>query len=275
MKLRIAGVLLAGAALLGASASIGAQSYRQRGITPIFDGWDTEADGTRLFYFGYINRNSAEVVVPIGPANTFEPAPADRGQPTVFLPGRHEHVFTVRIPPEFTPKDKWVWSLQSEMGPQAANASLDQLYILEQRENEDPNARPPAIRAAHVVANVGVPIQLMPQVTPAKASGQVVVEGAAAEAAGLNVTWSKYRGAGEVTFSAVPGAEPARAAGRGRGRGAEAAPGQFPVACGAKPTAACGAVMARFATPGQYMLRAAARQDGLQGLAFVNVTVNP
>jgi hypothetical protein len=33
--------------------------------------------------------------------------------------------------------------------------------------------------------------------------------------------------------------------------------------------------MARFSAPGEYMLRAAARQDGLEARAFVRVTVRP
>ena len=69
------------------------------------------------------------------------------------------------------------------------------------------------------------------------------------------------------------GAPPVEA-GRGRGRGAvEARPGLHPVACGVKPAAGCGAVIARFTEPGVYTLRLAARQDGLQGLAFAKVTV--
>jgi hypothetical protein len=274
MQLRRAILLAAACGLaLGVTSPSSAQTYRQRGITPIFDGWETLADGSRLFYFGYINRSGVEVVIPIGASNTFDGSTADRGQPTNFLPGRHEHVFTVKAPAD--PKTKMVWTVNSEMGKQTANASFDQLYILEERENEDPHAKPPAIKLADVVAKVGEPVRLAPEVTPATASGQVVVEGAAAEAAGLNIEWSKYRGAGAVSFSAVPGAELKRPI--GRGRAAEGGPpvGSFPIACGQKPAAGCGAVMARFAEPGAYMLRAAARQDGLQGLAFVKVTVQP
>jgi hypothetical protein len=246
------------------------QQYRQRGISPIFDGWEELPDKSRLFYFGYINRNPTEVIVPIGPENGFDGSSSDRGQPTNFLPGRHEHVFTIKAPAD--PKAKLVWTVKSEMGTQTANASFDQLYILEERENEDPNAKPPEIRSADVAAKVGQPVRLNPDVKPAAASGQVVVEGAANEAPGLNVDWSKYRGDGTVTFSAVPGSERLRPV---RGRSAESAEpvGSFLVGCGAKPAAGCGAVMATFGQPGAYLLRAAARQDGLQGLAFVKVVV--
>jgi hypothetical protein len=47
------------------------------------------------------------------------------------------------------------------------------------------------------------------------------------------------------------------------------------VACGSKPAPSCGAALATFNEPGAYTLRAAARQDGLQSIAFVRVTVTP
>jgi hypothetical protein len=105
------------------------------------------------------------------------------------------------------------------------------------------------------------------------------VEGAAAESAGLNVTWSKYRGPGRVTFTTVAApAVSAESLPSGAARRRDAAsprPGVHEVPCGVKPAAGCGAVTAVFSEPGDYTLRAAARQDGLQGLAFVRVTVKP
>ena len=122
---------IAAAMVAGWSAAPGAQSYRQQGISPIFDGWEELPDGTRLFYFGYINRG-AEVAMPIGADNGFEPGPADRGQPTTFLPGRHEHVFT--IPPR-TRRQAGL-DPSTDGGVQHANASFDQLYMLEQRRTK-------------------------------------------------------------------------------------------------------------------------------------------
>jgi hypothetical protein len=276
MLARLVPFVLAGfVALLAVPVSVTGQSYRQSGVSPIFDGWEELPDGTRLFYFGYINRG-AEVAVPLGADNNFEPGPADRGQPTTLLPGRHEHVFTVPVTAKFT--GKLVWTLKLAVGTQhTANASFDQLYMLEQRENADPNAKPPVIKIADGAAKVGQPFQLSPTTTPAVNSGRVEVEGAAAEAAGLNVTWSKYRGPGGVTFTDVPRAPGApTVTARGRGRLAAApTPGLHPIACGAKPTAACGAVIARFSEPGVYTLRLEALQDGLQALAFTKVTVTP
>jgi len=269
------GLLIVSAAVAVSAAAVTAQNYRLRGVSPVFDGWEETPDKGRLIYFGYINRNNAETTIPIGPTNSFDGGQADRGQPTTFLPGRQEHVFTVKVPANFN--GKLVWTLTSEMGTQTANGSLNQLYMLEQRENDNPNARPPAVASADLTAKVGERISLKPQVTPAISGGQAIVEASAAsEAAGLNVTWSKYRGPGDVAFTATaPSATAARGGrGAGRGRGGET-PGLFPVACGARPTPACGEVMATFNAPGAYMLRVAARQDGMQALQFVRVTVNP
>ena len=46
--------------------------------------------------FGYENDNSVAQTIPVGPANFFSPAPSDRGQPTIFAPGRNVAAITVR-----------------------------------------------------------------------------------------------------------------------------------------------------------------------------------
>jgi hypothetical protein len=49
--------------------------------------------GSYTAFFGYLNHNSYEVTIPIGPDNGFSPAPPDRGQPELFAPGRQRSVF--------------------------------------------------------------------------------------------------------------------------------------------------------------------------------------
>ncbi len=46
-------------------------------------------------YFGYNNPNLYPVEIPIGKENRFHPFPQDRGQPTVFAPGRQRAVFAL------------------------------------------------------------------------------------------------------------------------------------------------------------------------------------
>src|SRR5215831_13007243 len=59
------------------------------GVTPSYEGWFDNPDGSHNFLVGYLNRNrSLEVDVPIGPNNRIEPGGPDLGQPTHFLAGR-------------------------------------------------------------------------------------------------------------------------------------------------------------------------------------------
>ena len=70
-------------------------------ISPVFDGWYSNPDGSFTLLFGYFNRNSSETPIPIGPDNEVQPMPDDRGQPTNFLPLRQWHVFRVTVPAEW------------------------------------------------------------------------------------------------------------------------------------------------------------------------------
>ena len=85
---------------LSASKPLSAQIQYGRGqdVTPAFEGWQRNPDGTSTMYFGYLNRNyEEEVDIPIGPNNTIEPG-GDRGQPTHFYPRRQRFVFRVVVP---------------------------------------------------------------------------------------------------------------------------------------------------------------------------------
>jgi len=54
-------------------------------VTPVFEGWYVNPDGTHGIVFGYYNRNLDEVLdIPIGPDNFMEPGSANQGQPTHF-----------------------------------------------------------------------------------------------------------------------------------------------------------------------------------------------
>src|ERR1051326_7988909 len=84
-----------------------------QGVSPVYEGFDINADGSYNMWFGYMNRNEEESVdIPLGPNNTFEPG-GDRGQPTHFIPRRHKDVFAVVVPKDFPKDGKIVWSLTS------------------------------------------------------------------------------------------------------------------------------------------------------------------
>lgn len=94
-------------------------------VSPAFEGWVENADGTIDILFGYMNRNWKEVVhAPVGEQNRFVPGPADRGQPTEFLPRRNRFVFKVRAPEGFTEDDELVWELTTHGVTEEAHASI-------------------------------------------------------------------------------------------------------------------------------------------------------
>jgi hypothetical protein len=53
------------------------------------------ADGGIRAHFGYDNPVRGEDTIPIGPDNSFSPAPENRGQTTHFLPHLQTNVFQV------------------------------------------------------------------------------------------------------------------------------------------------------------------------------------
>ena len=64
---------------------------RDRGqtITPVYEGWYPNPDGTFSMSFGYFNRNADEELdIPVGSDNYMEPGGPDLGQPTHFTPRR-------------------------------------------------------------------------------------------------------------------------------------------------------------------------------------------
>jgi hypothetical protein len=90
---------------------------RGQNVAPAYEGWEEEADGTRYFLFGYMNRNwEEELDIPVGPNNSFAPGSADVGQPTHFLPRRNRFVFRVKVPDGWTEKEELVWTLTSPDG---------------------------------------------------------------------------------------------------------------------------------------------------------------
>ena len=81
-------------------------------VTPVFEGWYVNPDGTHSIVFGYYNRNLEEVLdIPIGPNNFMEPGAANQGQPTHFGSRRHWGVFAVQVPADFG-NERIVWTLK-------------------------------------------------------------------------------------------------------------------------------------------------------------------
>src|SRR3954451_2884413 len=107
-------VLAAAGTFVSAQAQLPSAPMKQFGasISPAFEGWYDNPDGTHTFLIGYYNRNTAaEIDVPIGPENHFEPGSADMGQPTHFLTGRRYGMFAYTVPKEFGRSQKLTWVL--------------------------------------------------------------------------------------------------------------------------------------------------------------------
>lgn len=126
-------LLLALAIVLVAQGASAQLSYSSgQNVTPAYEGWEREADGTRYFLFGYMNRNWLEEIdVEVGALNSISPGPADQGQPTHFLPRRNRFVFRVPVPSNFGDSDELVWTLRTKGSSQSAYATLRQDYFVD------------------------------------------------------------------------------------------------------------------------------------------------
>src|SRR5215813_7553000 len=97
-------------------------------VTPAYEGWFPNADGTFSILFGYYNRNiKQELDIPVGPDNRIEPGGPDRGQPTHFLTGRNWGVFTITVPKDFG-STRIIWSITANGVTTQVPASLAPLW---------------------------------------------------------------------------------------------------------------------------------------------------
>ena len=148
---RGAGLMLAPLAvlLLGQAADAQTRFMYLTGqtVSPAFEGWWPNDDGTFTLFFGYMNSNwEQEFDVAIGPDNHFtftEPrqlddvgresykaSEADQGQPTHFYPRRNPFLFTVRVPRDFDDTEL-VWTLTTRGKVHRAYASLESDYRID------------------------------------------------------------------------------------------------------------------------------------------------
>src|SRR5213594_3222176 len=99
-------------------------------VTPTYEGWWPNEDGSFTLFFGYMNTNWLEEFdVPIGADNAIEPGGPDQGQPTHFYPRRNPFLFTIRVPKDFGDKDL-VWTLTTNGVTERAYASLKSDYYI-------------------------------------------------------------------------------------------------------------------------------------------------
>lgn len=208
----LAGLVVVG--LNGSAAQLPLEPSRESGqsVTPAYEGWFKNSDGSISLLIGYFNRNQKQTFdIPVGPDNRIEPGGPDQGQPTYFLPRRQWGVFTITVPADFGDR-KLTWTLVANGKTTSVPMGLHRDYQVEPFKDAAEGNTPPVLRfqpagpplqgpphgvSAALNATVGAPITLTVWATddgkidPSKRPTDTPV----------TVTWTKFRGPGMITFS--------------------------------------------------------------------------
>lgn len=263
-------LLLFTAGLISLNAQLqfpGVQYARGQDVSPTFDGWERNPDGTFTMYFGYFNRNSEEEIdVPVGPENTFDLGNGDQGQPTHFYPGRRWWLFKVVVPKDWPQDKRLVWTLTTKGRTSQSKGWLqpewevDKLLISKNAVRDpslgvadstpNPDNRAPAITGspaqtitlpATATLTVTATDDGLPKPGPGDRGGRVH---------GVEIRWILYRGPGKVQFD----------------------PDLSPAVYGKPITSE---TKVSFSAPGNYRIRAIAIDGALFATYDVDVKVNP
>ncbi len=285
-----------------------AQLSYQRGqnVSPAFEGWEENEDGSFNMVFGYMNRNWLEEVdVSVGPDNSISPGPADQGQPTHLLPRRNRYVFKVRVPADFGDQEL-VWTLTTKGKTEAAYGTLQLDYKLDYMviasetgsigpgfttEQSRANTPPTVSLVGDPVrrARVGQPVTLVARITddnlprvarrtPRATDGPPTLTAAqlrppgritVSKVNGLHLSWFVFRGESEVTFDPpqVKTWEDTRVGGNSPWSPLWRAP--------EVPEDGEWTVQVTFDRPGTYVLRGRADDGGLYDDTDVTIIVTP
>lgn len=251
-------VVVAVLAAAGAHAQLPLEPAHESGqsVTPAYEGWFKNADGTISLLVGYFNRNQTQTLdIPVGPNNRIDPGGPDRGQPTHFLTHRQWGVFAIVVPGDF--RDGTItWTLVANGQPMSVPMSLHKDYEVAPLKDAALGNTPPVVRmvdpqgrllqvsqvsrefqgpprgiAASFTATAGQPLTLTVSLT----DDNVVDPRRPAGATPLTVTWSQFRGPGPG--SVVAFGTPKSAVGKTEGKAT---------------------TTATFSEPGEYVLRAQA-----------------
>lgn len=274
-------------------AVAGQEPQTGQNIAPVYEGWEQNVDGSYNLIFGYFNRNWNEWIdVPVGPGNTIEPGGPDQGQPTHFLPRRNQFVFRVQVPKEFGTKEL-VWTVTTHGKTEKAYATLKPDYVVDSTVMmANFGAGGQLGTTPDLIGNLAPRLEVQGERTRRAKVGEAVSLAAIAtddgkprvramapvvganrmlpnSANGLRLAWSKYRGAGAVTFD-----PPQVAVWEDTRDGANS-----PWAAGWKtppvPPGNQWDVRATFSAPGTYVLRCIAHDGGLATAENVTVFVTP
>ena len=95
------------ASIVLAGPLVGSAFAQHEPVYAVYDGFVVTDDGLHVLSFAYFSHNFEPVTVPVGSLNSFGPDPADRQQPTTFLPGHHRFQCIVVMGPEFAGGLRW------------------------------------------------------------------------------------------------------------------------------------------------------------------------
>lgn len=201
MVLRLLG-LGAILALIGPAQLVQLRHWNGQGVSPVYEGYDVNPDGSFNMWFGYMNRNYEEQLdIPVGPNNHFEPG-EDRGQPTHFLIRRHKDVFKVVVPKDFG-EQQLVWTIAAHGQTQQVVGTLKPVWMIDRlRTTRGGNSErvnsntPPVVRVEPGAATIERPGSVALTVF-ATDDGLPVRKG---QPIGMTAMWGKYRGPGAVVF---------------------------------------------------------------------------
>jgi hypothetical protein len=270
-------------------------------LSPAYEGWMPNADGTVTMYFGYMNSNwLQEFDIPVGADNNIEPGGPDQGQPTHFYPRRNPFLFTVTMPKDLGTKEL-VWTLSANGKIEKAYASLKTDYQIdaqvistevggdfgslrdELRTNIPPKLEVQGDKRRSVKVGQAVALAAFaadPDNLPARREARAPANPSnvasliyrppssivATSGPGLRFSWTVYRGnAGAVTFT--PDQMKTWTDTRAYGNSPWSPPYTIPL----PPADNMWTATATFAEPGTYVLRGIASDGSL--FTYENVTV--
>jgi hypothetical protein len=186
-------------------------------VSPSFEGWYNNPDGSISMSFGYMNRNYVEEPdIPVGPNNHFSPGPEDQGQPTHFLPRRQWGVFAIKLPKEAA-RDKnfkLTWTITANGQTIAVPGHLRPEWEIDALREATVGNTPPVIRFRQNGPTGQGPLGAFDEMTVAFPGPATLTVFATDDGVkkreqlerpsgtpALGVGWSRYRGPGEVKFN--------------------------------------------------------------------------
>ena len=178
--------------------------WNGQSISPVYEGYDVNPDGSFNMWFGYMNRNyEEEPDIPIGPGNQFSPGEPDRGQPTHFLIRRHKDTFSVTVPKDFGDQTL-IWTLIVHDQKQQVSATLSPKWMIDRKYTtrganiENPYSNlPPEVKLDFTEKSISLPATLTLGFS-ATDDGRPERRG---KPIGMTFAWGMYRGPAQVVFS--------------------------------------------------------------------------